>query len=119
MNSEKNVQEFIQQLEMIERKFMHVDEFRSIVGGKIFSAVFIKQNGEVRKMVARLGVKSALKGGELTYNPSERNNLVVFDLEKRAYRTIKFDNLLQIKYCQKEWSLFEDDREGNLFEGEK
>lgn len=110
MNSGKNVQEFIQQLEFIEHKFMHVDEFRSIVGGKIFSAVFIKQNGEVRKMVARLGVKSHLKGGELSYDPSTRNNLIVFDLEKRAYRTIKFDNLLQIKYCSKEWDLFEGEK---------
>jgi hypothetical protein len=94
----------LSELEFEQRSFMHVDEFRAIIGGKIFSAVFVKKNGEVRRMIARLGVKSHLKGGELTYNPSERNNLIVFDLEKREYRTIKFDNLLEIKYCKKEWS---------------
>jgi hypothetical protein len=83
---------------------MHVDEFRELVGGKIFSALFVKKNGEMRKMRARLGVKSHLKGGELSYNPSERNNLIVFDLDKSAYRTIKFDNLLEIKYLGREWA---------------
>lgn len=93
------------ELEFVTRKFMHVDEFREIVGGKIFSATFVKQNGDVRKMRARLGVKSHLKGGELTYDPSSVNNLIVFDLDKKGYRTIKFDNLLEIKYLGREWSL--------------
>jgi hypothetical protein len=83
------------------RKFMHVDEFRQIVGGRIFSAKFTKQNGEIREMVARLGVKKHLKGGELKYDPSERNNLIVFDMEKEDYRTIKFDALMEISYDHK------------------
>lgn len=109
MQNEKTEQPNIKSLELefIERKFMHVDEFREIVGGKIFSALFVKKNGEMRKMTARLGVKSHLKGGELAYDASSHNNLIVFDLEKKAYRTIKFDNLIEIKYCQKEWNLIE------------
>lgn len=106
MNTDKTKQlSSLPEFEFIERKFMHVDEFREVVGGKIFSAKFVKQNGEIRHMTARLGVKSALKGGELSYNPSERNNLIVYDLEKKQYRTIKFDNLLEIKYCKKKWNI--------------
>lgn len=96
------------ELEFIERKFMHVDEFRQIVGGKIFSALFVKKNGELRKIRARLGVTSHLKGGELTYDPSAVNNLIVFDLDKNDYRTIKFDNLLEIKYLGREWSITDE-----------
>jgi hypothetical protein len=92
-----------EQHDWVSRDFMHVDEFREVVGGRIFSAKFVKKNGEIRHIKARLGVKKALKGGELTYNPSEHNNLIVFDLEKQAYRTIKFDNLLEIKYNKQEW----------------
>lgn len=83
---------------MKTEEFLHVDDFREKVGGKIFSAEFTKKDGTVRKIVCRLGVTKDLKGGELTYNPSERNNLIVYDLQKKAYRTIKFDNLRQIKY---------------------
>jgi hypothetical protein len=95
--------EFPQESELESRQFMHVDEFRTIVDGKFFTARFVKKNGEIRTIRARLGVKKGLKGGELSYNPSERNNLIVWDLEKQAYRTIKFDNLLEIRYCKTEW----------------
>lgn len=83
---------------MKTKDFMSVTEFKKSVGGRIFSAEFTKKDGTVRKIRARLGVRKFLKGGELTYNPEERNNLIVFDLEKSAYRTIKFDNLRNIKY---------------------
>jgi hypothetical protein len=104
MNIEQTEQPNSQHEEEWEsREFMHVDEFREVVGGRIFSAKFVKKNGEIRHIKARLGVKKHLQGGELSYNPSERNNLIVFDLEKSAYRTIKFDNLLEIKYNKQEW----------------
>lgn len=93
-----------QELETRDAKnFMHVDEFRQFVGNKIFWCRFVKQNGEIREMKARLGVTKYLKGGELGYNASEYNNLIVFDMEKQAYRTVPFDRLLDIKYCKKEW----------------
>lgn len=103
MNQQEIEQQFSQLEEEQSHTFMHVDQFREVVGGKIFSATFVKKDGTVRKIRARLGVTKALKGGELTYNPSEHNNLIVFDLEKQAYRTIKFDMLLEIKYCKTEW----------------
>ena len=62
----------------------------------IFSVVFLKKNGELRRMTCMLGVKKHLKGGTLSYNPGERNNLIVFDMQKEDYRTINLDTLMSI-----------------------
>ena len=63
---------------------------------QFFSVVFLKKNGELRPMNCRLGVKKHLKGGKLSYNPKERNNLIVFDMQKEGYRTINLDTLITI-----------------------
>ena len=62
----------------------------------IFSAVFLKKSGEIRRMTCRLGVKKHLKGGKLSFNPLERNLLVVFDMQKEGYRMINLDTLMSI-----------------------
>lgn len=64
--------------------------------GKIFHAEFIKQDNTVREMSARLDVTSYLKGGELAYNPSHRSLIVVFDMQKQAYRMIPVKRLLSL-----------------------
>lgn len=65
--------------------------------GQIFSAKFIKKNGEVRDMVCRLGVVKYLKGGEMAYDAKARNLLPVFDMQKKAYRMINISTLIQLK----------------------
>jgi len=82
----------------MKKEFYTAEEFRQVVKDKIFSAEFEKKDGTIRKITARLGVKKALKGGELKYNPADYNNLIVFDLKKKEYRTISFDKLRNIKY---------------------
>ena len=74
-------------------------QFREFVGDKdrLFSVTFRKSDGSIRKMVARLNVTSYLTGGGARYNAAERNNIVVFSMRDKAYRTIKIDNLLSIK----------------------
>ena len=72
-------------------------QIRDLVGSKIFSVVFEKKDGSLREMVCRLGVKKHLKGGDLTYNPEERNYLVVFDMQAEGYRTINIKTLKKIK----------------------
>ena len=62
----------------------------------IFSVVFLKKNGEFRHMTCRFGVKKHLKGGKLAFNPLERNLLVVFDMQKEAYRMINLETLMTI-----------------------
>ena len=65
--------------------------------GKFFSAVFTKKNGEKRSMNCRTGVKKGVKGIGLRYNPDERNNVVVRDMQKNEFRTINVDTLEYLK----------------------
>jgi hypothetical protein len=65
--------------------------------GKIFSVVFTKKDGTIRKMVARLGVRKHLKGGELKYDAASKNLLPVFDMEKEEYRMINVSTIQEIK----------------------
>ena len=65
--------------------------------GKIFSAVFVKKDGEKRKMVCRQGVSKYVKGVGLKFKPEERNLIGVFDMHKKAYRFINVETLTQIK----------------------
>lgn len=69
----------------------------SKTNGKFFSVVFVKKDGTLRKMVCRTGVKKHLKGGTLKHNPAELGHCVVWDVQKRAYRTIIMHNVVEIK----------------------
>ena len=53
-------------------------------------------------MTARFGVKKYLKGGELGYVPEELGYIVVFDVDKKEYRTINMDKLVYLRYNGKE-----------------
>lgn len=72
-------------------------KLRDLVGSKIFSVVFEKKDGTLREMVCRLGVTRHLKGGEMSYSPDDFNYLVVFDMQKEAYRTINVNTLRKFK----------------------
>jgi len=81
------------------RAIKTTQEFREFVGneGKLFSIVFKKKDGSIRRMVARLGVKQNLTGRGLLYNADARNNIVLFSMKDQAYRTINVDRLLRVK----------------------
>ena len=65
--------------------------------GTIFSVEFIKRsNGELRKMVCRLGVKKHLRGGDKAYDAKHHNLLTVFDMEKGGYRSIPVDAIQRL-----------------------
>lgn len=66
--------------------------------GKIFGVTFIKKDGSLRNMTARLGVRKNLKGVGLSFNPDERNLIVVFDMRKKAYRMINLSTIISMKY---------------------
>ena len=81
---------------------MNIKEFKNEVKGNFFRACFVKKDGTIREMTARFGVKKHLKGGELGYNPEALNYIIVFDVEKEAYRTINLDKLVYLRYNGKE-----------------
>lgn len=81
---------------------MNIQQFKNEVKGNFFRACFVKKDGSVREMTARFGVKKYLKGGELGYVPEERGYIVVFDVDKKEYRTINMDKLIYLRYNGKE-----------------
>lgn len=65
---------------------------------RIFSVRFVKRtNGEVRRMVCRFGVTSYLRGGGRAYEFEDYNLLCVFDIQKKEYRCINLEGLLEAK----------------------
>ena len=78
---------------------MELSKLKSLVGnGKIFSVLFIKRSdGTERKMVARTGVKKGVTGRGSSYDPESKNLLTVFDMQKRAFRTIPVENILEVR----------------------
>ena len=64
--------------------------------GKIFTIEFIKKDGSVRKMNARLGVKKGVTGVGLKFDPITKRLLPVYDMQKLAYRMINLSTLKTI-----------------------
>jgi len=74
--------------------------------GRIFSVVFVKRTtGEIRTMVARTGVTSALKGGDAAYSFSANSLLSVYDTQAKGYRTIPLEGIISLKSGGEEYTV--------------
>ena len=72
--------------------------------GKIFAVQFIKKDGTIRMMLARLGVQKNLKGG--SNGASETNNLItVWDMVANGYRMINLETLISLKASGREYQI--------------
>lgn len=71
-----------------------LDEIIKASNGKFVSVRFVKKDGSIRTMVARLGVTKHLKGGSSTLDPSKY--LTVFDVQKGQYRAINRGTILSV-----------------------
>ena len=76
--------------------------------GKFFSAVFIKKNGDKRFIHCMTRSKKGVKGVGLSYNPDERNNVIVKDLKIHEFRTINIDTLVQLTTGGVKYNVEED-----------
>ena len=64
--------------------------------GKVFACSFVKKDGTLRKMTARVGVKKWLSNKGFVRE--EKENLVcVYDMTAKGYRTINLDTLKSFK----------------------
>lgn len=72
---------------------------QTLSDGKFFRVVFIKRTtGERRVMRARRGVTKYLRGGKLPYDPIEKGLMTVFDLDKKAYRMVSLDAIVELHH---------------------
>ena len=74
---------------------MTAAEFRLTVGNQFFSAEFFKKDGTIRLCNGRMKVQKHLKGGESTHK-EHPENVVYFDMVKKAYRCFNVNNLVKV-----------------------
>jgi hypothetical protein len=85
-----------------------VGEFLHALKGKFFVVEFVKRStGEKRVMNATTNYQSHLAGGEATYDFAEKKLIPVWDLGKKAFRSIPLDSVLTIKANGKTFSVTE------------
>ena len=65
--------------------------------GSIFSVVFVKKDGTIRKMHCRTRVHKLIKGGGLRFSPKSKGLRVVYCLTNKAYRMINLNTITEIK----------------------
>ena len=73
--------------------------------GKFFTARFIKKDGSLRTMTARLGVRKGLTGTGLAFNPLSYLLIPVFDIQKHEYRMINLNTMLYLKTEGEEYNV--------------
>jgi hypothetical protein len=73
--------------------------------GKFFTVTFIKKDGSVRVMNARLGVKAYLKGGELPYDPASKGLIPVYDVKTGDYRMVNVNTITSLKIGNNEYQV--------------
>lgn len=71
------------------------------LNGKFFTVEFTKKDGTIRLMNCRTGVKKHLKPGakKINIKPAFYTGVIrVFDLQKKAYRSINIDTVKKINF---------------------
>lgn len=65
-------------------------------GGKIFTAVFEKKDGSIRKMNCRREVSKGITGKGMSYDPKSRGLITVYDMHAKGYRMINTSTLREL-----------------------
>lgn len=73
--------------------------------GKFARATFRKKDGEIRHMNFRLGVRKGVTGQGMAYNPEDRGLITVYDVQKRAYRMINVEGLIEVRAAGQTWKV--------------
>lgn len=80
----------------MKREAIHA--FLRSLNGSFFSVDFIKRTtGEARTMRATTNYTSKLVGGELKYDADAKQLIPVWDMDKKAFRSIPTDAVLVIR----------------------
>jgi hypothetical protein len=80
------------------------EKIKELRKGKIFGCSFVKRSdGSIRTGSFRCGVYKHLHDGGLKYDPETHDLLPVFDMNKRGYRMIPIDSILEIHHKGQTW----------------
>lgn len=81
---------------------MKKEKIKKLVGNKMFTVVFEKKDGTLRKLNGRLKVTKHLKGGSKSYNDDDFNYITVYEVSKQQYRTVNCDKIKSFKFAGKD-----------------
>lgn len=76
--------------------------------GRCFCAIFIKRDGTLRRLNARIGVKKGTNGKGLKFKPSRKRLISVYDMSKREHRFISVMRILSLKVGNKKYYVREN-----------
>ena len=85
---------------------MQIEKVIDLLGDKIFTVTFVKKDGSIRVMNARRGVKKGVKGVGMSYDPTQKDLVVVFDMQKEALKQDDVWSKRFIYIFSGLWSLF-------------
>ena len=73
-----------------------------------FSVKFVKKNGEVREMLCKLSPqnwkgKPTHNGNGLTWNPTDKGYLQVWDVINEGWRMVNFQTITKIRFGRKDY----------------
>jgi hypothetical protein len=78
-------------------------------GPRLFSVDFHKRvDATLRHMVCRTGVRVGLVGGKSTYDPASHGLVLVWDVQKRAHRTIPLEGILVLATRRRKWRVIDE-----------
>ena len=79
-------------------------------GGKggFFTVSFVKKDGSLRVMNARLDVKKYLKGGELRYDARAMGYIPVYDMVNKGYRMINSNTITALNSGSRRYAVSQD-----------
>lgn len=66
--------------------------------GKILNLKTVKDNGELRSLTGRTGVRKGTNGVGLKFDPSEKGLIVMWDKDKQQHRMIRKDNIYEVTF---------------------
>ena len=80
---------------------MEIKDVVEMMGDKIFTVTFIKKDGTVRVMNARRGVSKGVKGVGMSFDPTEKDLITVYDMTKGAFRMVNAKTITELKASKK------------------
>lgn len=88
---------------------IHLKDFLNNTNGKIFGCWFVKRkDGNIRRILCRIGVKKNLKNIGLDYDPLQKNLFLVYDLCRKNYRFLPMENILCIRFKNKNYRVIRE-----------
>lgn len=76
--------------------------------GGFFTVTFVKKDGSVRTMNARLGVLKHLKGGSLRFDAASLGLIPVYDLVNKDYRIINSNTITALNVGGRRYVILQD-----------